>query len=217
MFMENDPAEIDVETSRQAQEVLRRLAENIREVIFVVTPNPPRMAYVNPAYEEVFGRPRQELYQRTNAWLDSVESQSRAHVQSVFEQALQGLATEVVCRLIRRDGSVRLIHARSFPIEDSKAKLETVFLIVEDITESKRAMEETAAAKVTAEATKQTKSEFLAKIDHEIRTAMNGIVGMTDLLLNTKLDPEQLEYVQIAKTSTDSLITNIHDLLKFLA
>ena len=96
MFMENDPAEIDVETSRQAQEVLRRLAENIREVLFVVTPNPPRMAYVNPAYEEVFGRPRQELYQRTNAWLDSVESQSRTHVQSVFEQSLQGVATEVV-------------------------------------------------------------------------------------------------------------------------
>jgi signal transduction histidine kinase len=130
---------------------------------------------------------------------------------------LQGLATEVVYRLIRRDGSVRLVHARSFPIQDSKAKLETVFLIVEDITDSKRAMEETAAAKVTAEATKQAKREFLAKIDHEIRTTMNGIVGMTDLLLNTELDPEQLEYVQIAKTSTDSLITNIHDLLKFLA
>ena len=164
MFMENDPAEIDVETLRQAKEVLRLLAENIREVLFVVTPSPPRMAYVNPVYEEVFGRPRQELYQRTNAWLDSVESQSRAHAQSVFEQALQGLATEVVYRVIRRDGSVRLLHARSFPIQDSKAKLETVFLIVEDITDSKRAMEETAAAKVTAEAPSKQRANSSRKL-----------------------------------------------------
>ena len=212
-----DPAETDVETLRQTKEMFLQLAENIREALFVVTPNPSRMAYVNPAYEEVFGRPRQELYQQANAWIDSVEPQSRPLVLSVFEQSLQGVATEVECRLIRPDGSVRLVHIRSFPVQDSRGKLGRVAVIAEDITDSNRAMEEIAAAKVTASATKQEKREFLANIDHEIRTSMNGIVGMTDLLLNTTLNPEQLEYVQIAKTSADSLLMALRNLLKFFA
>ena len=45
MFMENDPAENDVETLRQTKEVFRHLAENIQEVLFVIERNPPRMAY----------------------------------------------------------------------------------------------------------------------------------------------------------------------------
>jgi PAS domain S-box-containing protein len=216
MFMENDPAKTDLETLRQTKEALRQLAENIREVLFVITLNPSQMVYVNPAYEQVFGRPPQELYQQANAWIDSVEPQSRNHVLSVFEQSLQGVAAEVVCRLIRPDGSVRLVHARTFPAQEATGKSGCVFIIVEDISGSRRAMEEMAEAKAIATASTQAKKEFLAHIDHEIRTAMNGIIGVTDLLLSTKMDPEQVEYVQMVRTSTDSLLTNIRDLLKFL-
>src|SRR5947207_8835912 len=63
---------------QQSAEMFRQLMENIREVFFIVEPDPPTMVYVSPAYEEVAGRPRLELYDRADAWIDSVYPQLAA-------------------------------------------------------------------------------------------------------------------------------------------
>jgi len=212
---------IDITERRRAQhalqqsaEMFRQLAENIREISFIVTPNPPRMAYISPAYEEVFGRLCQELYDRADAWIDSIHLEDRHQVQNVFEQSMQGVATTMEYRLARPDGSVRWIHARSFPVEDSQGKLCRIVGIAEDITDRKRALEQLEIAKAAAEAANRAKSEFLANVSHEIRTSVNGIIGMTDLMLSTELTSEQAEYLQMVTTSADSLLTMINHILE---
>ena len=212
---------VDITERKRAEHALqesagmfRQLAENIRDIFFIVTPAPARMIYVSPAYEELFGRPRQELYDRADAWIDSIHLEDRHQVQNVFEQSMQGVATTMEYRLARPDGSVRWIHARSFPVEDSQGKLCRIVGIAEDITDRKRALEQLEIAKAAAEAANRAKSEFLANVSHEIRTSVNGIIGMTDLMLSTELTSEQAEYLQMVTTSADSLLTMINHILE---
>ncbi|RPA66497.1 response regulator [Cyclobacteriaceae bacterium YHN15] len=70
-------------------------------------------------------------------------------------------------------------------------------------------------AKEEAEAANKSKSEFLANMSHEIRTPLNGVIGFTDLLINTELSSEQLQYVQSANTSAHILLGIINDILDF--
>ena len=84
-----------------------------------------------------------------------------------------------------------------------------------EIAERQQAEAALRIAKDAAEVANRAKGEFLATISHELRTPMNGICGMTGLLLDTALDDEQREYAETVQKCSDDLLTLINDILNF--
>jgi PAS domain S-box-containing protein len=102
-----------------------------------------------------------------------------------------------------------------FLVKDDGGKPMGLAAIVTDITEWKEIEGQLAGAKAAAEEANAAKSHFLANMSHEIRTPMNAIIGMTGLLLDTKLDEEQIEYSLAVKKSSAALLSIINDILDF--
>ena len=86
---------------------------------------------------------------------------------------------------------------------------------VVDISRQKRTELELKAAKEAADSASQAKSQFLANMSHEVRTPMNAIIGMTELVLSTPLSPKQTEYLKMVLQSGESLLAVINDVLDF--
>jgi PAS domain S-box-containing protein len=89
------------------------------------------------------------------------------------------------------------------------------FLILEDFTEKMQLEKALREAKEKAEKANRAKDDFLAIISHELRTPMNGILGMAKLVLGTKLQPDQRECLELVQVSGEKLLVLLNDLLDF--
>ncbi|QKJ64313.1 PAS domain-containing protein [Flavobacterium sp. M31R6] len=134
--------------------------------------------------------------------------------KNVYNTISNKVPYEMEHRIVLTDQKTKWVFCSGVPIMDKNNNVVALKGVVQDITQKKQ-IDDTIKAKEKAEAANKAKSDFLANMSHEIRTPLNGIVGFTDLLLKTKFDNDQLEYLKTVNESANTLMEIINNILDF--
>lgn len=127
------------EILREREERFRQLAENIHEVFWIADPQQAQMLYISPAYETIWGRTRESLYECPESWVTTVHPDDRNRLKLALGRIQNGehqLNEEY--RIIRPDEEVRWIWARTSPVNNEAGQVYRIVGIAEDITDRKR-------------------------------------------------------------------------------
>jgi PAS domain S-box-containing protein len=216
----DDPAHLtvlievdDAATWRLSANQMRQLVEGARQGAVVQTIDGP--LYINESMARLIGFDTIEevITSGRNGIADSVHPDDLEMVAQRTLARLSGeeLRSQVEFRIIRRDGTTIWVESIGTSTEWDGQPASLAWLT--DITERKQAQDALIQSQEEAESANRAKSSFLATMSHEIRTPMNGVMGFANLLLNTKLDVEQVEYVETIRDSGESLLSIINDIL----
>jgi PAS domain S-box-containing protein len=122
---------------RQSEEKFRNFVENTHAIISIVSPDSFHPLYVSPAYENIWGRSCQSLYDQPDSWLEAIHPDDRDRATKSVEQLLSAKSSSAEYRILRPDNSVRWIWNRGFAVYDDQGEVDYYGCIAEDITERK--------------------------------------------------------------------------------
>lgn len=122
----------------------RQMAENIRDVFFLIDVVSGRILYISPAYADIWGRDCASLYANPESWLDAIHPDDRAGTRKDFKTGVTAGSFDLKYRIVRPDGAIRWIEVRAFPVHDEAGKYVRITGVAEDITERKGAEDQIA-------------------------------------------------------------------------
>ena len=125
----------------ESEEKLRQIASSLREAVWLRDTRTLAVLYVNPAYQDIWGRTCESLYQNPTSFLDAVHPEDKERIMEAIKKQYQGIPFDQEYRIIRPDGSLRWIWGRTFPIQNEAGETYRVTAVAEDITEHKQAEE----------------------------------------------------------------------------
>ncbi|MFD1626171.1 ATP-binding protein [Azospirillum griseum] len=207
---------VDITRRREAEEMLRRtqafldaVIDNVPSVLYVLDGDSGRVVLWNRAAEEAFGTSRSTIQNRP--LVEALGEETGRALAGGEPGALRSLGVEEL--VLTRDGDTAVFALQRHPFEWSGDGRCHIICIANDITASRRAREELRQAKERAERADAAKTEFLATVSHEMRTPLNGILGLCRLLLTGRLDPGERRYAVSIMRCGHGLLDQVNDIL----
>ncbi len=171
------------------------------------------LTYTNTKFLEILGLSYEDNFMID--WLSFLHDEDREKLLSGIDDAktkFRDFADDFRMQTSPEEDT-RWVHIRlSTTISDDEI---SYLGTLEDVSSRKKSERELLEAKKRAEEATKAKSKFLASMSHEIRTPINAVIGMTGLLNETTVTPEQLEYIEIVRSSGEALLSIINDILDF--
>src|SRR5215831_1625937 len=200
-------------TIQRTMGFIESLFEHLPNMVFVKDAEHLRFVRFNKAGEELLGYTKSELLGKNDydffpkAEADFFTSKDR-------ETLRNGLLIDIPDEPIQtKSKGVRTLHTKKIPIYDESGRPQYLLGISEDITERKESEAALVRARLAAEEANQAKSDFLANMSHEMRTPLNAIMGIADILARSTLSSEQVSLVRRCTKASDGLLRMIDDLL----
>jgi PAS domain S-box-containing protein len=177
----------------------------------------PQKVYFSPGYFTMLGYEVNAFPPAFESWLGLLHPDDRDGALAVVNDHVRsGEEFRTEFRLRNRDGGWTWVMARGKTIEWKRdGGPRRVVGTHTDITDRKLFEERLVQAKEAAEEANRVKDEFIANISHEVRTPLNGVMGMLQLLQSSPLDDERRDFVDTALHSSRNLLRVLNDLLDF--
>ena len=201
----------ELKASTVSRDFMESIYKGVVDILIIINPD-QTIDRVNDAVVDHLGYSPQDLIARDFKTLLSpgdfaILEEIKLHLNS------NGAYHNAELRLLRKDKTLLETSASFSSLFDNQKNHLGTIVIAKDITHIKTTERELKMAKEKAEAANKAKSHFLANMSHEIRTPLNGMLGFLELLGGTSLDPDQTEYLDMIKTSGQSLAKLLNDIL----
>ena len=206
---------------KHSEKKFRQIAENIGEVFWIIDPKMSKIIYVSPAYERIWGRTCQSLYDDPKSWIDAVHPEDRdMTMERIWGQSdkIEEVSNGFEYRVVRPDGKVVWIWTQAFLIKDEYGEVSRITGVASDITGYKNAEQEIKNLLVELKRSNEELQQFAYVTSHDLQEPLRTIASFTQLMerrYKGKLDEDADEFMGYIVDASVRMKQMIMDLLEY--